>query len=400
LTLPLDTYGESVDRITCSIFQKFKSGMEIPHPQPIYTSSLTSLYSIVLLTGAAGGQILMRGDFMHYSRACAFLALAAVTVLTPPADGQSVISTRSGIVHFFEGAVYLADQPMESHPGKFSTVPEGAELRTAEGRAEVLLTPDVFVRIGERTTIRMVANKLSDTRVELLAGSAVVDSAEPSTGTSVTLGYRNWNVRFFERGLYRIDSDPPRLWVLQGKAEVSANPNQGALLVGQGMYVPFAPVLVPERSIDEPRDALSAWAEGRQQSISADNAIAANIQDPASMNTSGIDSLTYFPMLGLPAPGQSLSSTYGALSPDQPGFNSIYLPGYTYLPLYLGLGLGGFRTPFRLPPYAGVSPFPRAPGPHPLPGRPISPVRPISPMRPISPARPISQVGMHGGVHR
>jgi hypothetical protein len=138
---------------------------------------------------------------MFYGRACAFWILAVVTVLTPPADGQSVISTRSGIVHFCEGAVYLGDQPLESHPGKFSSVPEGAELRTGEGRAEVLLTPDVFVRIGDRTTIRMVANKLSDTRVELLGGSAVVDSAEPSSGTSVTLIYRSWNVRFFERGV-------------------------------------------------------------------------------------------------------------------------------------------------------------------------------------------------------
>jgi hypothetical protein len=78
--------------------------------------------------------------------------------------------------------------------------------------------------------------------------------------------------------------------------------------------VPFAPVLVPERSIDEPRDAFSTWAEGRQQSISADNAIVANIH-PASMNTSGLDSFTYFPMLGLPAMGPGLSSTYSSLGP-------------------------------------------------------------------------------------
>jgi len=328
---------------------------------------------------------------MFYGRACAFWILAVVTVLTPPADGQSVISTRSGIVHFCEGAVYLGDQPLESHPGKFSSVPEGAELRTGEGRAEVLLTPDVFVRIGDRTTIRMVANKLSDTRVELLGGSAVVDSAEPSSGTSVTLIYRSWNVRFFERGVYRIDSDPPRLWVLQGKAEVSANPNQGALLVEQGMYLPFAPVLVPERSTDQPHDALSTWAEGRQQSISADNTIAANIQDPASINTSGIANFTYFPMLGLPASGPGLYSTYSFLGTDQPGFNSIYLPAYTYLPVLLGLG--GFRMPLGLPPYAGPL-FPRAPGPH------LIPVHPISPVRPISPTHPVSQVGMHVGVHR
>ena len=113
---------------------------------------------------------------MFYGRACAFLTLAVVTVVTVPANGQSVISTRSGIVHFFEGTVYLGDQPLQSHLGKFSSVPEGGELRTAEGRAEVLLTPEVFLRIGERSAIRMVANELSDTRVALLAGSAVVDS--------------------------------------------------------------------------------------------------------------------------------------------------------------------------------------------------------------------------------
>ena len=329
---------------------------------------------------------------MFYGRACAFWTLAVVTVLTLPADGQSVISTRSGIVYFFEGAVYLGDQPLESHPGKFSSVPKGAELRTAEGRAEVLLTPGVFVRIGERSTVRMIANELSDTRVELLAGSAVVDSAEPGSGTSVTLIYRNWSVRFLEQGVYRIDSDPPRLWVFQGRAEVSADTIKGVLSVGQGMNVPFAPVLVPERSIDQPRDALSTWAKGRQQSISADNAIAANIQDPASMNTSnsGLDSFTYFPMLGLPPVGPGLSSTYSAVGLSQLGFNSIYLHGYVYLPLLLGLRPTGF-PPLRFPSH-----------PHPMPVLPVYP-HPI-PVRPVYPhptaVRPVPQVGIHGGIHR
>jgi hypothetical protein len=329
---------------------------------------------------------------MFYGRASVFWTLVVVSVLTFPAVAQLVISTRSGIVHFLEGAVYLDDKPLESHPGKFPSVSPGAELRTGEGRVEVLLTPGIFIRIGEKSAIRMVDNELSHTRVELLAGSAIVDSAEPSSGTSVTLIYKDWSVRFLEQGVYRIDSDPPRLWVLQGKAEVSAETYGRVTSVGQGMYVTFAPALVPERSIDQPRDALSTWAESRQQSISADNAIAANIQDPASMDASnsGLDSFTYFPMLGLPPFRPDPSSSYNALGLYQPGFNSIYSPGYSFLPLLLGLKLGG-SPPLRFPSH-----------PHPTPVLPVYP-HPI-PVRPVSPhpttMHPVPQVGIHSGVHR
>jgi hypothetical protein len=334
---------------------------------------------------------------MSDSRAYALSTLAVVTVLALPAHGQSVISTRSGVVHYFEGAVYLAGEPLAPHLGKFPSMAKGAELRTAQGRAEVLLTPGVFLRMGEGSAIRMVANELSDTRVELLAGLAIVDSAEPSPGTSVTLIYRDWNVRFPQQGIYRIDSEPPRLWVHQGKAEVSAGTSEEPIFVEQGMDVPFAAVLVPERSVYQPRDALDDWAEGRQQSISADDAIAENIQDPGSMDTlnPGTDTFTYFPMLGIVSLGSGFSSASSYLGLYQPGFNSIYLPGYTYRPLMLGLVPGGFRTPLHSPFGMGGSPF-RLPlrvggSPSPLPRVPV----PLT-----APARPVPHVGGHVGVHR
>jgi len=363
---------------------------------------------------------LCKGRLMLYGRAYAFCTFAVITFLAFPADGQSVISTRSGLVHFFEGAVYVGDQSLESHVGKFSSVPQGAELRTAKGRAEVLLTPGVFLRVGEQTTIRMVANQLSDTRVELLAGSAIVDAAEPAAGTSVALLYKNWAVRFPEQGIYRIDSDPPRLWVFNGKANVTAGDKDGAVTVGPGMNLPFAPELVSSRSTDRPHDALSLWAEARQQSIFADNTIAANIQDPAnlSLSNSGVGSFTYFPMLGLPAVGPSSSALYNSAGTYQPGFNSVYMPGYTffpgyiYLPLPLGLVSGGYSTPGRLPYYGSppVSPT-HSPGGSPLPVRPISPyplpVIPVSPhpvpIHPVSPhpvpVHPVAPSGGHAVVH-
>jgi hypothetical protein len=321
----------------------------------------------------------------------ALSTLAMVTALALPAAGQSVISARSGVVHFFEGSVYLRGQLLEPQPGRFQMLAQGDELRTAQGSAEVLLTPGVFLRIGNQSGFRMVANSLADTRVELFAGSAIVGSDETAANTSVTLICRNWKVHFLQKGTYRIDSDPPRLWVEQGKAEVSAEGTAQPVLVEQGMDLPLAAVLVPRPSVNEPADELNDWSKGRSESISTDNAIAAKISDdPTSAANLGLGpggpaTLTYFPLLGLAPPGLGRSSLYNSFSSPyspfglyQPGFNSIYLPGYTYQPFIFGLWMGAqgglpyspglraspiLRTPFP----ASLRPHVPAPRPAPIP---------------------------------
>jgi hypothetical protein len=306
---------------------------------------------------------------MSHGRVFSYFLLAALVSL--PAGAQSVISTHSGLIHFFEGAVYLGEHPLESHLGRFPSVPQGGELRTAGGRAEVLLTPGVFLRLGENSAIRLVSNELSDTKVELEKGAAIVESGGPTPDASVALTYKDWKIHFLEKGIYRIETDPARLLVTEGRADVAAAAGP-AVVVAQGMSVPLEKVLAPEPSNELLTDSLSSWSDGRDQSISADNAILAQIdEDPASRNAAP-DSFTYFPMLGaLPSYGMSTPGLYGSsMSPYQPGFNSLYLPGYVYAPVIVGLigrgtpGLGlagqrGVRT------YVPLTPLPRIGG---LPG--------------------------------
>jgi len=257
-------------------------------------------------------------------------------MLTVSASGQSVISTRSGLVHYFEGAVYLNDHPLEARLGKFWSVPQGAELRTEQGRAEVLLTPGVFLRIGARSAIRMLANELSDTQVELEKGSVIVEAGEPNQDTAVTLIYRNWKVHFPQKGLYRIDSNRVSLSVLQGAAEVVTTPRGEPIRVEEGTDLGFAQ-LVPRRSSHQRADALSEWNKSRSQSIMADNTITAQIGEDSAARTLDLETFidTYLRSLGVPSVGLASSTRHGSILQNEP----------VLMPLWLGITMGrGFRS--------------------------------------------------------
>jgi hypothetical protein len=127
---------------------------------------------------------------------------------------------------------------------------------------------------------------------------------------------------------------------------------------------------VPERSSWQPGDALRDWASGRSESISADNLITAQIDEDPASGAPDVDGVTYFPFLGMSSLGLGSSSLYNSYTPYQAGFNSMYLPGYTYLPLLLSLGGSRLQTYGPLSPRrigltplggGGLTPIPRSP---------------------------------------
>jgi hypothetical protein len=125
--------------------------------------------------------------------------LLAGAVIVLPAGAQSVLSVRSGVVHYVEGDAFIGDKTADLKFGQFPNITEGQTFRTEAGRAEILLTPGSFLRIAENSEIRMVSTHLSDTRVELLKGEIAVESVDsskdaPSASVKVT------SFRLFTRG--------------------------------------------------------------------------------------------------------------------------------------------------------------------------------------------------------
>jgi hypothetical protein len=253
------------------------------------------------------------------------LALGSVAALA-----QSVISARSGLIHYIEGRVLLGDQEVRSKFGEFPEVKENATLRTEEGRAEVLLTPGVFLRLAEHSSFRMVTNRLIDTRLELLTGSAVIEAADVLKDNSVTVVLNDSTVQLTKRGLYRLDAQTAELRVYDGEVEVQAGGK--AIEVKGGKMLRLDGELAVEKFDTESGDALSRWSRRRAEYIAMANVSAARSIHESGMSWTSsawrwnpyFGMFTFIPMSG------AYTSPYGYRFWSPGAVYQAYMPRVVY----------------------------------------------------------------------
>jgi len=258
-----------------------------------------------------------------------------------PLQAQSVISAKSGLVHYAEGAVFLEDQKIDPKFGSFPEVKEKAVLRTEEGRAEVLLNPGVFLRLGENSSFRMITNRLIDTRIELVTGSAVVEADEIGKDTGVAIVCKDATVSLRKTGVYRFDLQPAGLRVYSGEASVQLNGQN--LVVPGGKMLPFEgeSAGVVTKFDKEDTDSLTRWSRRRGEYVAMANVSAAKSlrESGSSLYSSVWQWNPYFGMMTfIPARGV-LSSAYGFQFWSPLAVHRVfYVPPPTH---YAGGAMGG-----------------------------------------------------------
>ncbi len=207
-------------------------------------------------------------------RSAAGLAVLALT--SPALYSQSVISAKSGVVHLAQGDVYLGGQKIEPHFAVFPDVKEKMELRTEEGRAEVLLTPGIFLRVGESSAIRMISNRLIDTRVEFLSGVAMVESDityKDNKDTHVAMIFGDYTVTIARHGLFELQSSPAQVKVFSG--EITVAHAGETVTLKEGHLLPLTGAMVSEKFDAKEGGELYRWSQARSQSMSVANLSAA-----------------------------------------------------------------------------------------------------------------------------
>jgi hypothetical protein len=222
--------------------------------------------------------------------------LALTLIGAASAWGQNAISAHSGMIHYVEGRVLLDGQPVEPKATEFPEVKKDQTLATEEGRAEVLLTPGVFLRLSEDSSLRMISSRLSDTSFEIVSGDALIEVMDLLKDNAIAVQFKGATASVAKRGLYRFDADKGNLRVYEG--EIGLTFGDQNIVARKGKEVKVGDGIQATNFDPKDTDPFYRWAERRSEYIATANVSAA--RQAGSMGLlSSAGSWAYNPYYGM-----------------------------------------------------------------------------------------------------
>ena len=160
-------------------------------------------------------------------------AMLAVLVVA----GLAVADTSNtmpppGTLNYVEGQVSVQGRSQSPKSVGSKYLEPNQVIDTATGHAEVLLTPGVYMRLGDESEVRMISPGLADTQVQVTHGSAMVEVDELFKENNISVVVDGSTTQLEKQGLYAFNADQPSVEVLDGKAVVREGDSRVQLTKG------------------------------------------------------------------------------------------------------------------------------------------------------------------------
>jgi uncharacterized membrane protein YgcG len=149
--------------------------------------------------------------------ACVFLG---PTIFPSPLRADTHQPARPGTLNYVEGQVYMGRETLDGKSIGQVEVAPGETLSTAKGKAEILLTPGVFVRVGDESSATMISAGLTDTRMSVDQGEAMIEVAEIHPENNLRVVEDGRATGLVKTGLYDFNENLHVVRVLDGEAMV------------------------------------------------------------------------------------------------------------------------------------------------------------------------------------
>ena len=162
---------------------------------------------------------------MRYLRSTLTAGFLAAALLAMPARGdtQSRGNAVPGTLNYVEGQVSLDSQPLNSKSIGEAILEPGQSITTENGKAEVLLTPGVFLRVGSNSAVKMISPSLTNTEIGVEEGEASVEVAEIHKQNDIRIDADGVTTELVKNGYYDFDAAHNQVRVLDGEAVVDDN---------------------------------------------------------------------------------------------------------------------------------------------------------------------------------
>jgi hypothetical protein len=154
--------------------------------------------------------------------------LLSLATLSAPAFGQNANLASPGTLNYIEGQASIEGRPLSSQSVGNSTLEAGQVLATANGKAEILLTPGIFLRLGNDSTVQMISTDLTHTEIKLEQGRANVEVDQIYPQNTILVDLNNGQTQLLKNGLYAFDATNSTVRVFKGKAAVYPGANLSA----------------------------------------------------------------------------------------------------------------------------------------------------------------------------
>ena len=287
--------------------------------------------------------------------------LAAALSVPALADANPALP---GTLNYVEGNVSIDHEGVTPKSVGSTTLEPGQSITTDNGKAEILLTPGVYLRLGSDSSAQLVSPSITNTEVALNHGEAIVEVDELYKQNDIRIVSGAATATLQKTGLYEFDNDPAAVRVFKGQAEVQTGEQQVKVKSGHQLLLASETGKVKATGFDknnyESAD-LYRWSSLRSQYLAEANVDAARIYVGNSWAGPGwfwdpyFASYTFIPGAGV------LYSPFGW------GFYSpAFIYAYGYPRFYGGPGFYGrpgfYGAPHVYAPRAGVGPRPIARG--------------------------------------
>ncbi len=213
------------------------------------------------------------------------LVSSLAALLAPAVFAQA--NAIPGTVNYVEGSAAINGQVIHQRSVGTAAIGQGQILSTRNGRAEVLLTPGVFLRMGHNSALQMMSPDLTRTQVRLAEGKATVEVLQLFKENMLLVTEDGVTTRIVKPGLYEFDANAGIVRTYDGRALAFVRPNDPHhpvvvrtshefILPAQapGSSIPASADLKArhfDRNQIEQADTLYAWSSLRSRYLAEEN---------------------------------------------------------------------------------------------------------------------------------